>query len=342
MTRRELTLRTIEFRNHDARAPRHLWVQPWAYMNYPEELKKIIRDFPSDIAIAPMKLSQKNPVVKGNPIEVGEYIDDWGCHFINIHPGIMGEVKEPLVDPEDEEWEDTSRIHIPEEWLSLDIAAVNDFCASTDQFVVSAIYPRPFEQLQFIRGTEALYIDLVEPPAGFIAFLEKMHRFYCEAFELWCSTDIDGIAFMDDWGSQNSLLINPDWWVSLFKPLYRDYIDIAHKHGKKAFMHSDGNILEILPHLLEINLDVLNSQIFCMGAENLAPYKGKLCFWGEIDRQHILPNGSLEDVQNAVRSVYDNLWNNGGCIAQCEFGPGAKPENVYEVFQSWDTLTKNV
>ncbi len=29
----------------------------------------------------------------------------------------------------------------------------------------------------------------------------------------------------------------------------------------------------------------------------------------------------------------------GGVIAQCEFGPGAKPENVYEVFAAWDRLT---
>ena len=25
-------------------------------------------------------------------------------------------------------------------------------------------------------------------------------------------------------------------------------------------------------------------------------------------------------------------------IAQCEFGPGAKPENVYEVFETWNRL----
>lgn len=342
MTRRELTLRTLEFRNSDARAPRQLWPQPWAFMEYPKEAQQIMQHFPDDICWAFIKPSQQNPVQKGDPFQVGEYTDEWGCRFVNIQSGIMGEVKEPIVDSEDEEWEDTSRIHIPTEWLSLDTAAVNDFCASTDQFVLSGIYPRPFEQLQFIRGTEALYMDLATRPTGLMAFLEKMHSFYCEALELWCSTDIDGILFMDDWGGQNNLLIHPDTWTLLFKPLYRDYISIAHKHGKKAFMHSDGNILKILPHLVECKLDALNSQMFCMGVENLAPYKGKLCFWGEIDRQHILPEGSLEDVRNAVRLVYDTLWDNGGCIAQCEFGPSAKPENVHEVFQSWDNLRKTV
>lgn len=32
----------------------------------------------------------------------------------------------------------------------------------------------------------------------------------------------------------------------------------------------------------------------------------------------------------------ENLWRDGGCIAQCEFGPGANPENVYAVFRAWN------
>jgi hypothetical protein len=34
-------------------------------------------------------------------------------------------------------------------------------------------------------------------------------------------------------------------WRELFKPLYQEYAEIAHAHGKFAFMHSDGNILDI-------------------------------------------------------------------------------------------------
>ena len=74
---------------------------------------------------------------------------------------------------------------------------------------------------------------------------------------------------MDDWGSQNSLLINPKTWVKIFKPLYKDYINIAKKHGKKTFMHSDGYTLEVIPHLIDVGLDAINTQIFCIGLEKL-------------------------------------------------------------------------
>lgn len=120
--------------------------------------------------------------------------------------------------------------------------------------------------------------------------------------------------------------------------MYKDYIDIAKKNGKKIFMHSDGYIIDIIPDLIKLGLDALNCQIFCMGAENPAKFKGKITFWGEIDRQHLLPYGSETDIENAVKSVYENFWQDGGCTSQCEFGIGAKPENVMAVYRARENI----
>ncbi len=242
----------------------------------------------------------------------------------------------------DEEWEDADEVHIPEELLSFDVEQVNADIKKrfSDKFVLAGYCIRPFEQLQFIRGTENFYMDLMFRPQKMMEFIEKMHDFYCRLVTKWAQTDIDGIQIFDDWGSQKSLLINPKTWEEIFMPMYRDYIDIAHKHGKKAFMHSDGNTLAIIPKLIDIGLDAFNTQIFCIGVENLKQFKGKLTFWGEIDRQHILPYGTQQDVRDAVRKQYETLWDNGKCIAECEFSAGAKPENVYAVFDEWDKLTK--
>ncbi len=333
MTSRELVYATLEFRNEGGRVPRHLWTLPWATERYPETMAELQRRFPDDIVSAPNVL--KTPLKEtGDAYSVGTYIDPFGCVFENLQAGVIGEVKSPLI--LDDEWEDADQIRFPTEYLTLDVDAVNAFCRSTDRFVNSGATVRPFERLQFLRGTENLFMDLVDPPEGFLRFLEKLHAFYCEILTIWArDTEVDGITFMDDWGTQNSLLINPDTWVKIFKPLYKDYIDIAHKYGKKAFMHSDGNTLAIYPHLVELGLDAFNSQIFCIGAENLAPFAGKITFWGELDRQWILPTGTLEEVDAAVDHVYKTLWRNGGCICQCEFGPGAKPENVLRCFEHW-------
>lgn len=80
------------------------------------------------------------------------------------------------------------------------------------------------------------------------------------------------------------------------------------------------HIAAILPDLVEIG-------------RRLA---AKLTFWGEIDRQWLLPHGPPADVAAAVRTVRRALWREGGVIAQCEFGIGARPENVAAVFETWD------
>lgn len=338
MTPRELVYATLEMRNTNGRIPRQLWLLPWAETRYPQMLAEIRRDFPDDIVGAPTTYPAL-PETSGDPYAVGESVDAWGCRFHNIQAGVIGEVKTPLVTTED--WSDTGSVHIPVEYETFSADEVNRFCATTDKFVLCGACPRPFEQLQFIRGTENLYIDLMDPPPAMLAFMRKMHEHYCRLLTAWAKTDVDALQFMDDWGAQQALLISPSLWVQYFKPLYRDYINIAKAHGKKIFMHSDGYTLDIIPHLIELGLDAMNAQLFCMGVEKLAPFKGKITFWGEICRQQLLPHGSIQDIDNAVRLVYDTLWDNGGCIAQYEFGPGANPDNAYRVFAAWQEISGN-
>jgi hypothetical protein len=74
-----------------------------------------------------------------------------------------------------------------------------------------------------------------------------------------------------------------------------------------------------------------------MGPSELGKrFAGRITFWGEMDRQHLLSFGTPEEVRRAVHEAREHLYRDGGAIAQCEFGPGAKPENVFEVFRAWD------
>ena len=334
MTSRELVHKTLAFKNHE-RVPRQLWSLPWAGIHYPQELAAIERDFPADIGSVNGGVDEQSLTV-GDSTEMGDFTDAWGATFHNVQRGVIGEVKQPLIT--DENWQDAGKVHIPYELLAIDRASINRQCAASDRFIMAGECPRPFEQLQFLRGSENLYLDLAYKPTGMLDFMEKMHDFYCQWVEVWARTDIDGIMLMDDWGSQRNLLINPQTWVELFKPMYRDYLSIAKKYGKKTFMHSDGYTLAIIPHLIDLGLDAFNTQIFCMGMDVLKPFKGEITFWGEVDRQHLLVDASPAEVKQAVHGVYDALWDQGGCIAQCEFGAGSKPENVRAVFEAWNEV----
>ena len=328
---RERVLASLDFRLQ-GRVPRQLWTLPWAEMHHREALERLRERYPPDIVGAPRSL--RLPLrERGDQHGVGTYVDEWGAEFENIQPGVIGEVRRPAI----ERWDDLSRVRFPTETLSVDVDAVDRFCRSTDLFVLAPCVARPFERLQFLRKSEDLYVDLLERPPGLPEFIRRMHRFYVDEMELWASTRVDALFFMDDWGGQRSLLVSPQLWRELFKPLYRDYIEIAHRAGKRAFMHSDGWILPIIPDLVELGLDALNSQVFCMGLDALAPFRGRITFWGEVDRQRLLASAAVEEVEAAVRAVAARLAARGGVIAQCEFGAGARPENVEAVFRAWDS-----
>jgi uroporphyrinogen decarboxylase len=338
---RGLVKGTLEF-DRPARIPRQLWYLPWAQIYHPQELGRIRRDFPDDIVSAPLASPQISEDLihayseEGVVYQTGTFTDEWGATFTSVQSGVIGEIKEPLI----KAWSDLDRVRLPREYMRIDKEAVRDFCRGSDKFILQGgtpgSLPRPFERLQFLRGTVNTLIDLMDRPKEMFMLLERMHEFYKELVEIWAQTDVDAIWFMDDWGSQKTLLISPAVWREIFKPLYKDYIDIAHRYGKYTFMHSDGYIKDILPDLIELGLDAVNSQIFCMDLETLEQFAGKITFWGEIDRQQLLSFGTPQDIFDAVRQVRQHLCRDGGVIAQCEFGAGAKPENVYAVYDAWN------
>jgi uroporphyrinogen decarboxylase len=332
MTSRERVRRTLEHGTPD-RPPRDLWVLPGITMFRKKELGEVLRRFPTDFS-GPRYTPVRGLRSQGEEAAMGKYTDAWGSTWCVAEPGIVGEVKEPAL----ADWASMATYKLPWELIKdADMSQVNQGRAETDRFVLAATEVRPFERMQFLRGTENLFIDLAAGVKELYLLRDMIHEFNLEAMRRWAGTDVDGLSFMDDWGSQTSLLISPDLWRSFFKPMYKEYCSIAHASGKFVFFHSDGHIEAIYPDLIEIGVDAVNSQLFCMDIEKLAKsYKGKITFWGEIDRQNILPLGSAEDVRAAVRRVRHALDDGKvGVIAQCEWGIRNPRENIEAVFDEW-------
>jgi hypothetical protein len=326
-----------------ARVPRDLWLLPWATHHHPETLAEIHRRFPVDIRTT-IDVYAPSPRKRGDPHAVGQYTDEWGCVFTNIHGGIIGEVREPLV----REIEDWRCVRPPYEILPTDRANAREHVRrdsdASERFIMAPAVIRPWERYQFLRGSENALMDLAIGDDDARALLGVIHEYFVRELEFWASTTVDAIFIADDWGSQQGLLIQPALWRAWFKPLYRDYCAIARSHGKFVFMHSDGHIEAIIPDLIEIGVQALNAQLFCMDMAALAAAaKGKITFWGEIDRQHILcsadPNVTREAVRTVARHFYDPA---GGIIAQFAFELGCTPEAALAVFDEWERLEQHL
>ncbi len=336
MTSRERMLRCVEFDSPD-RVPRDLWTLPICVKEHGREaMDAFRRRWPKDMVHCPVGEVNPRRLVKGSPTAVGYYRDEWGCEFENILEGVHGEVKQPLV----AEWSDLEKVQPPRERLELDYNAIADYCGGTEQFVQAGCAARPFERMQFLRGSEDLYLDLAEESDELRQLMNIVHGFFVEQAEAWAKSAVDMLFIMDDWGSQGALLISPDQWRRLFKPLYAEYAKIAHDAGKKVFMHSDGHIFDIYEDLIDVGIDAVNSQLFCMDIETIGQrFGGRITFWGEIDRQSVLPSPRVEDAKEAVERVAAALHRpEGGVIAQFEIGAGARLENAEMIFRTWEAV----
>ncbi len=335
MTPRERVIRALEFRQPD-RPPRDLWYLPGVAQARSGELDTLLARYPIDFA-QPVFRYGPSARARGTPERVGTYTDEWGCVWSVAEDGVVGEVKvHPIAD-----WNALATFTPPWEILDrADASETNASCAATDRFVRSSTSIRLFERMQFLRGVEALFLDLAYLPAELFKLRDMVHEYYLSEIDLWTATDVDAIFFMDDWGSQSNLLIAPEQWREIFKPCYAEYCRRIRAAGKYVFFHSDGFIAPIFGDLIEIGIHAINSQLFCMDIESLArQFKGRITFWGEICRQQVLPFGSPEDVRAAVmrvRRAFDD--GNGGVIAHCEWGNEDPAENIAAVFAAWSEL----
>ena len=169
-----------------------------------------------------------------------------------------------------------------------------------------------------LRGLEQMLMDLVIRPDLANQILDIPYRFHLTAAEKLVRMGVDMIWIGDDVGTQKAMLIAPQQWRQIFKPRMANFISTLKEINKdvKIAYHSDGDIYQIIPDLIEIGLDVLNPiQPACMDPVALKKEFGdKLCFWGTIDEQQTLPFGTTMDVEKEVEERIQTVGKDGGLI----------------------------
>ena len=336
MTGKERVLKTLAFENPGS-IPVDLWILPAARMEHGEKLEALLDKHELDIAQIP------GPFDHGwtpEYYQLGTYTDPWGSVWTNKQAGIIGEVKDPVLG-------DISKLDgykapvaaFLEEWRENEgkVQAAIRAQREKGKFIIGG-WISLFEKMQFLRGTENLYCDMGEDegvPEKIADIAMDFWRVYVDA---WLRQDIDAVTFGDDWGSQRAPLVSPAVFREKFKPRYQELIDKIKKAGKKVFFHSDGHIFDLYDEFIDMGVDAMNSQLWCMGVERVAEkYAGKITFWGEISRQNILPRGSAEEVRNAARLMKERLWvSGGGLIGQSEINRDVPLENVAALLGAWN------
>jgi uroporphyrinogen decarboxylase len=188
-----------------------------------------------------------------------------------------------------------------------------------------------------LRGLEQLLIDLVTYPEFVTALLTKILEINIAGTS--CFLDKVGkyihvFRTADDLATQQGLMISPKIYRTLLKPMYQKYFElIKSKTEAKIFYHSCGNVTDLLDDLIEIGVDIINPvQVTALGdiASLKARFGDRLTFWGGIDTQHVLPNGTVQEVEGEVYRRIRELGPGGGFVAASvhNIQPDVPPENI--------------
>jgi len=135
----------------------------------------------------------------------------------------------------------------------------------------------------------------------------------------------DAVRWPDDMGYRNGLLFSIDTYRTVVKPAQKRMIDWCHDRGVKAMLHSCGNIMDLIPDLVEIGLDALNPLEQKAGMdvfELKGKWGDKLVLEGGIDAR-VMTDG--EAIEEEIRTKLAVLKENGGYIFHSDH---SVPENV--------------
>jgi uroporphyrinogen decarboxylase len=129
-------------------------------------------------------------------------------------------------------------------------------------------------------------------------------------------------------------------WEEHIKPYHVRLNAAIHEFGVKVIYHTDGSVMEAVPGLIDMGIDV--QQALQFDAEGMDPvalkdgYGDRLCFEGGISVQHTLPWGTPEDVEREVRERIAVLGRGGGyiCGPSHNIQAGTPPENIVALFDT--------
>ena len=161
-------------------------------------------------------------------------------------------------------------------------------------------------------------MDVAAEPAFTEAIFERITDQVLAYIDLAADLPLDGLFLGDDWGGQDGVMLGPDTWRRYIKPSWKRIIEAAHRIHLPVFNHCCGSVAAIMPDVVEIGLDCLESvQPEAAGND---PYRFKseygsdITFWGGLGSQSIIPFGTPDELRDEIQKLIREMGSDGGYI----------------------------
>ena len=193
-------------------------------------------------------------------------------------------------------------------------------------------------RLTYLRGFENFMMDVAEGRPELERLRDLVADYWLAVVRRQLAHGARIMKCGDDLGHQDALPISPQDWRRLLKPAFRRIFDACHDAGARVYLHTDGWILDIIPDLIEIGVDVLNAQDLVNGVDNLARLaRGRVDIDLDIDRQAITAFGTPAEIDAHIGHCVRTLGSPRGGL-DLIFGayPGTPRQNIAQVALSME------
>ena len=175
-----------------------------------------------------------------------------------------------------------------------------------------------FETAWELCGMERTLMDLATRPEFVLAVFDRLLQTRTFQARRFAQAGVDILRVGDDVGAQQGMMISPGLWRAQLKPRLAAVIAAAREAspGIAVNYHSDGDVREIIPDLIDVGVTILNPiQPECMDpAEIKRKYGRRLTLLGTIGTQTTLPWGAPGDVKAMVAGRMRECARGGGFI----------------------------
>jgi uroporphyrinogen decarboxylase len=265
------------------------------------------------------------------------YTDIWGNTWHRTK-GMSkgGEVCKPVL----ADWNDIDSIELPDldnprYFQRARSLGMNDH----SRFRVGWMPGWPFAICRYMRKMEIYFVDLVLEREHVDRLHDRVTRLLEGVIDRYGEAGMDGVMFCEDLGTQDRLLMGPDMWRDIYRPLYERLADRAHKYGMKVIQHSCGYNWDLLDDLCESGIDCLQFDqplVYDLPALAQKLRKHRVGLFSPCDIQQVLPTGDRTLIEYETERLAKTF--RGGFIAKNYgdlHGIGVEPEWdrwAYEVF----------
>ncbi|HHF09136.1 MAG TPA: hypothetical protein ENL28_00815 [Candidatus Atribacteria bacterium] len=200
-----------------------------------------------------------------------------------------------------------------------------------------------FEPCWYLRGFENFLVDLLINRDFALKLMEGMYDYQLRRYSLFLKEVgefLDVVFVGDDLATAENVIMSPETYRELVKPFHKEYFRNLKKLAPRAKLlyHSCGSIVQFIPDLVEIGVDILNPvQVSAQGMDPVLlkeKFGKELSFWGAIDTTFVLPRGTVEEVRREVRTRIDQLGPEGYVLTSVhDIQPDVPPESVVAMFE---------